>query len=107
MPAGGFWPKVRLSLGFISMWIGPHQLGNEKSRKNSITQGQEGSGPKRRNGPEPNKRGRQAYFTQIPPPGHIGQLAHSGKTFGKNHKFWPFGPPCGPRGGAGEEPELL
>src|SRR5260370_17045945 len=35
---------------------------------------------------------------EYPPPGHIGQLAHSGKTLGKYATFSRFGLPCGPRG---------
>src|SRR5260370_40821642 len=49
-------------------------------------------------GPEPKERGRQAYFPRLPPSGHIGQLAQSGKSLGKNRMFWPFGPRCGPKG---------
>src|SRR5260370_13279687 len=60
--------------------------------------GKKGSGPSWGNGPEPKVRERQAYFTRIPPPGHILQLAHSGKILGKNRMFWPFGPLCGPGG---------
>ncbi len=56
------------------------------------------SGPKLRIGPRPKEREGQAFFARLPPPGHIGQLALSGKILGKNCMFWCFGPPCGPEG---------
>src|SRR5712692_8269033 len=41
-------------------------------------------GPKRRIGPRPKERGREAYFTRLPPLGHIGELARGVHPLGKN-----------------------